>query len=571
MGTYPGIAEPTGSRPAVGVGTMTEPQVGLPGLPREIDGRIVINEFMASNGLTLENEAGLAGDWVELYNPTAHDVSLAGYAVTDDFAVPNKAVIAAGVVVPARGFLLLWLDGAVDRGPTHLPLRLPGEGGSLGLARPDGSFIARLVYGAQATDFSASREPDGSDRWVIEWHPSPKAANPAGDGRPLTPAGEPGAPEQVPAAGDLSEILLGDKALPELRIDVADGEVSRLMADPRTYVPATLVFQGRSYGPVGLRLKGSASFQPFDAKPSFRINVDEYVPDAEFFGLKDLTLNNMFSDQSMLHERLAYWIARTVGLQASRATHALVSINGGPASVYVNVETVKKRMLARWFSDPDGALYEATHVDFNTADTLNPHTDGTPRDLIPLYELKSKLDDRSLLYGLARALAMSPADRAIAAAGTYINLSQFQSYWAVAAVIGNFDVMPYSVPGDDYFVYANPADKKIYLLPWGLDESFEAGDEDVLANVYSVLARRCADSSACLRQFADRCWSVLARLEAAGWEAERDRIQMQIAPHTTKDRRKVYSDLQVAQQQENMKYFLEERRATLSAYIPGGK
>ena len=36
------------------------------GFPREIDGRIVINEIMASNALTLKNEAGLATDWVEL-------------------------------------------------------------------------------------------------------------------------------------------------------------------------------------------------------------------------------------------------------------------------------------------------------------------------------------------------------------------------------------------------------------------------------------------------------------------------------------------------------------------------
>src|SRR5687767_11035300 len=33
-----------------------------PAVPPDIDGRVVINEIMASNGLTLKNEAGLAGD-----------------------------------------------------------------------------------------------------------------------------------------------------------------------------------------------------------------------------------------------------------------------------------------------------------------------------------------------------------------------------------------------------------------------------------------------------------------------------------------------------------------------------
>ena len=160
-------------------------------------------------------------------------------------------------------------------------------------------------------------------------------------------------------------------------------------------------------------------------------------------------------------------------------------------------------MLKRWFNNPDGALYEATEVDFTTANALYPHADGTPRDDIPLYELKSKVDDRSLLYSLARALTMPSPDQAMAAAASYLNIDQFINFWAVTAIIGNFDVMPYSMPGDDYFVYANPDDKKIYLLPWGIDETFEAGDTDVVRTVYSVLARTCAASPACLQQFVE--------------------------------------------------------------------
>ncbi|HEY0712440.1 MAG TPA: lamin tail domain-containing protein, partial [Polyangia bacterium] len=129
------------------------------GVPPEVDGRLVINEFMASNGLTLKNEAGLAGDWIELFNPTAQDIPLAGYALTDNVAIPNKAVLAAGLVVKAGGHLLLWLDGATARGPQHVALTLESEGGTVALARPDGSFITRLAYGAQETDFSAARTP----------------------------------------------------------------------------------------------------------------------------------------------------------------------------------------------------------------------------------------------------------------------------------------------------------------------------------------------------------------------------------------------------------------------------
>jgi hypothetical protein len=539
-----------------------------PAVPRDVDGRITINEIMASNGLTLKNEAGLAGDWIELHNPTSQDIPLAGYALTDDFNVPAKAVIREGVVLRARGYLLLWVDGEVARGPTHVGLKLVAEGGALGLARPDGSFISRLMYGAQETDFSAAREPDGSDRWVIEWHPSPGAANPAGSGRPLAPAGADTPPEPVPAAGDVSEALLGYDVLSQLRINVDSADVSKLLGNPREYVPATLVFQGRSYGPVGLRVKGSASFEPFDQKPSLRINVDQFVPDAKFYGLKDMTLNNMHSDHSMMRERLGYWIARNSGIPASRCAHAMVSINGQAPALYANVETVKRKMLSRWFRNPDGVLFEATDVDFTTRDTMFPHSDGRPRDDIAFYQLQSKVDDRRLLYGLAEALTISSPDQAMAAAATYLNVAEWQSFWAFTAIVGQFDGMPYSMPGDDYFVYGNPEDNKIQLMPWGIDETFNAGDVDVVDEAYSVLARTCAASSSCKRGFVSRVWAIMDKMDSLNWHAERAKIAQQIAPYVTMDRRKMYTDAQVLAEQENLMYFLLERRMTLGLFLP---
>ena len=127
---------------------------------------------------------------------------------------------------------------------------------------------------------------------------------------------------------------------------------------------------------------------------------------------------------------------------------------------------------------------------------------------------------------------------------------------------------PTACPGDDYFVYANPEDRKIYLLPWGLDETFNAADVNVLTEVYTVLAKKCAASSGCRRQFEQRLWVLMDKLEAMNWEGERERILQQIAPHVLQDRRKVYTDLQVEEEQNNMKYFVQERRMSLSVFVP---
>ena len=105
--------------------------------------------------------------------------------------------------------------------------------------------------------------------------------------------------------------------------------------------------------------------------------------------------------------------------------------------------------------------------------------------------------------------------------------------------------MPYSIPGDDYYVYGNPVDGKIYLLPWGLDETFESGDLDVVGATYSVLARTCAAVPSCLQGFVDRVWEFMDKLEAHELGGERARIAQQIAPYTRMDRRKSYTDAQV--------------------------
>lgn len=523
-------------------------------VPPETDGRLVINELMAKNVLTAVDEEGFAGDWIELYNPADVDIPLAGYGVTDDLGRPTKHVIDEGVTVPAGGHLQLWLDDQPERGANHLCIQLAQEGGEIGLARPDGTFIDRVVYGEQAADFSAAREPDGSDSWRIEWHASPGEPNPDGDGQPvgLEDMGAP--PEEVPAAGDLTELILGYDVMPELELIVEPEHAASLESAPRVYVPGHLVFDGRQYGPIGVRLKGQNSFLPFSEKPSLRLNINEYAHGARFFGLKDMTLNNMAEDFSMMHERMAYRVARDFDIPASRANHALLTVNGQFYGLYTQIESMKESLLARWFENPEGPLYDAPDVDF-------------VEEFIPGYELQDGPEDRTLLFNLAEALKTTNPDAAIEAARASANMSQFVRFWAMTSMVAQFDSMPYSDPGDDYFVYADPGSGKLWFLPWGMDETFYSAALDV-TEVTSVLAQTCKESPACFQAYADACWELLDQLEAMDWEAERARIAEQIAPYITQDQRKPYDNAMVLEYQNQMRFFVTERRMWLSQMLP---
>lgn len=526
---------------------------GPSGVPPEIDGRLVINELMAANALTVLDATGAPSDWIEIYNPTDVDIPLAGYTLTDDLSWIDKAVI-GDVVAPAGGYLVLWADRRTDVGPDHVAFRLSREPEALALARPDGSFIDRLTYGAQAHDFSAARAPDGSDHWRIEWHPSPGRANPSGPGRPASIDDPSAPPEVVPEAGDLSATILAYDQFPSFELTVAPEDLASLAAAPYEYVPAMLIYDGRAYGPIGMRLKGQNSFLPIDEKPSLRLNIDHYVPDARFFGLDNMTLNNMSDDMSMMHERLAYLVAREAGIPASRANHALLAINGEPYGLYTNLETVKKELLARWFADPNGALFEASDVDFAAA-----HIAG--------YEHESGPDERSLLSGLAAALTIANPNQAIAKASSYIDLAQFQRFWAVCSVIGQFDSFPYSLPGDDYFVYADPTSGRLHFLPWGMDETFYAGDVDV-TKVSSVLARACKASPGCYQDYVAQVWDVLAMVEDLDLEHERQEVVDQIAAHVAADDHRPYDAQTVARYQNDLYWFIAGRRARLTGMLP---
>lgn len=351
-----------------------------------------------------------------------------------------------------------------------------------------------------------------------------------------------------------SDELYDLNAMPELELVLEPDAVAALEANPREYVEASIVWQGQTYGPVGVRVKGQNSFQPFSQKPSLRINVDEYIEEATFMGLKDLTLNNMASDPSQMHERLAYQVAREAGLVAPRCNHLLLTVNGQNYGLYANVETIKPRMLKAYFDDNDGPLFEASDVDFMPS-------------YVPMYELESGPDDRALLDGIATSLTMQPADAAVTATSRYLDMEHFQRYWAMASVVGQFDAFPYSMPGDDYYVYADPASNKAWLIPSGMDETFFAADVSPL-QVHSVLATTCMASSSCYQAYVAAVWDIQANNEAFGLEAERARVEAEIAPHVAADTRRPFTNEEITYGQTQLGYFIRGRRETLSGFLP---
>ena len=156
---------------------------------------LVINEFMASNSTTIQDEGGSFPDWVEIYNTTDSPVSLNGYYLTDDLAVNNKWAF-PDTTISSKGFLLIWTDDNEKEGPMHASFNLSKSGEDIGLYQQSGqSFnaINTLTFGPQTTDVSYGRDKDGSSSFVFINQPTPGASN----GMPVSSENNRVLPEKV--------------------------------------------------------------------------------------------------------------------------------------------------------------------------------------------------------------------------------------------------------------------------------------------------------------------------------------------------------------------------------------
>ncbi len=126
--------------------------------------QVVISEFMAVNDGAYTNRQGLTPDWIELYNTTGANISLAGWRLTDDASNPSKWVFPTRTL-PAYGYVLVIADGAATSmilGELHANFKLDGGGEYLGLIRPDGSVASeyRPAYPDQTANVSFGLRPD---------------------------------------------------------------------------------------------------------------------------------------------------------------------------------------------------------------------------------------------------------------------------------------------------------------------------------------------------------------------------------------------------------------------------
>ncbi len=139
-----------------------------------------INEFMASNRVTITDEDGDYPDWIELYNSGSSTLELEGFWLSDDLLNPLKWQFPAISLEPGE-FLLVFASGKNRKDPAgpylHTNFRISAQGETLVLSTADGRIIDSIDTGEMYSNVSMGRKKGNRDKWVYYLDPTPGAEN----------------------------------------------------------------------------------------------------------------------------------------------------------------------------------------------------------------------------------------------------------------------------------------------------------------------------------------------------------------------------------------------------------
>ena len=288
----------------------------------------------------------------------------------------------------------------------------------------------------------------------------------------------------IPFPGDRASYVFAEDIVRTYEVELAPEDLARIDAQPRAeeYVPATLRFEGREYGPIGLRYKGSVgAFRPpctrdgsgaKVAKCSVKLSFNWLDGDGSFYGLRKLNFHAMNNDPSMLRDRLAYRLFRDIGAPAPRAVHALLRVNGEPWGLFALVEQVDGRFTRSRFADGgEGNLYKEVWPRYEQPEPY-------------LAALKTNEDEGPSVAGMQafkRAIDAGPD-----AMATWLDMNHVMHLIAADRVMANDDGLFHfwcAAPGQgnnvgesgnhNYYWYEGRSAPRFWLIPWDMDLAFD--------------------------------------------------------------------------------------------------
>jgi hypothetical protein len=130
-------------------------------------GDVAINEVLANNTATAADQSGEFNDWIELYNNTSNYISLDNAYLSDSYVTPLKWAFPMNTIIAPNGYLIVWADSDTTQAGLHTNFKLSGSGEAVILSYASGTIVDSVSFGAQTTDISYQRCPNGTGSFIL--------------------------------------------------------------------------------------------------------------------------------------------------------------------------------------------------------------------------------------------------------------------------------------------------------------------------------------------------------------------------------------------------------------------
>ncbi len=250
------------------------------------------------------------------------------------------------------------------------------------------------------------------------------------------------------------------------------------------WVTVDVAFNDETWSHVGMRFKGNSSLMSSwgggSLKLGFKLNFDKFeddypeIEDQRFFGFKELSFSNNWSDSSFLREKVTADVFREAGVPSAHTAFYAVYVDYGDGpnyfGLYTAVEAIEDTVLDTQFEDNDGNLYkpEGTGASFAegtfseewfSKETNEDEADYS--DIIALFDVlhsETRTTDPEQWRNNLEAI---------------FDADGFMLWLAVNSVVQNWDT--YGSMEHNYYLYNDPTTGQLTWIPWDNNMALSEG------------------------------------------------------------------------------------------------
>ena len=328
-----------------------------------------------------------------------------------------------------------------------------------------------------------------------------------------------------------------------LSLNAADWQTLKERDDENTYYPADLTWSNVTVRNVGIRSRGKGTRNGI--KPGLRVDINRYISNLLFLGMKAVILDNAYSDSTLIRESVTMKMFARMNLPAPREAHIRLFVNDEYVGAYIAVESLDRTFVSRVFGLQEGAtenggyLFEYEHLSDYNMEYLGPDLQAyAPMFRPQTHETDSLVTLFEPIEELIRTINDAPDQDFAAAVGQYLDLQQFMKYLAIETFMGEFDGFVGENAVNNFYLYRFQQNGRSQLIPWDKDAALQGVDVPVTARMdANVLVHRAMDVPELRQVFIDtlaQCTGIASEPgtpdDPRGWlEREIERQATQIA------------------------------------------